>query len=134
MLHAASRVAKRWPEDRWIALARMLSDQGHAIVFPGGTDAERAEAAKLAAAVPNAMAAPAMALREVAALLGHASAVIGVDTGLTHLAVALGVPTVGIYCATDPGLTGLHGGVHAVNVGGAGTASRPASLAASARR
>ncbi len=120
MLHAASRASKRWPDERWIDLGRMMAEQGNAIVFPGGTDAERAVAARLAAAVPGAMAAPAMGLSEAAALLGHASAVVGVDTGLTHLAVALDVPTVGIYCATNPGLTGLHGGPRAVNVGGAG--------------
>jgi len=120
MLHAASRAPKRWPEERWVDLGRRLAEQGNAIVFPGGTDAERATAARLASAIPGAIAAPAMGLEEAAALLGHASAVVGVDTGLTHLAVALGVPTVGIYCATNPGLTGLHGGPHAVNVGGAG--------------
>lgn len=120
LLHAASHAAKRWPDERWVDLGRKLAEQGNAIVFPGGTDGELAVAAKLAAAVPGAMAAPAMDLREAAALLGHASGVIGVDTGLTHLAAALGVPTVGIYCATDPGLTGLHGGANAVNVGGAG--------------
>ena len=63
-----------------------------------------------------------MDLVEAAALLGHASGVVGVDTGLTHLAVALRVPTVGIYCATNPVLTGLHGGPDAVNVGGANAA------------
>jgi heptosyltransferase-1 len=61
-----------------------------------------------------------MSLVGAAALLAHAAGVVGVDTGLTHLAVALDVPTVGIYCATDPALTGLHGGAHAVNVGGPG--------------
>jgi heptosyltransferase I len=120
LLHAASRASKRWPDERWVDLGRMLSEQGYAVVFPGGTDAERAAAARLATAVPGATAAPAMGLGDAAALLGHASAVAGVDTGLTHLAVALGVPTVGIYCATNPGLTGLHGGAHAVNIGGAG--------------
>ena len=120
MLHAASRASKRWPDERWVDLGRMLAEQGNAVVFPGGTDMERAAAARLASAVPGALAAPAMGLRDAAALLGHASAVIGVDTGLTHLAVALDVPTVGIYCATHPGLTGLHGGPRAVNVGGAG--------------
>jgi heptosyltransferase-1 len=119
MLHAASRAAKRWPEERWVDLARMLGESGLAVVFPGGTDAERAVAARLAAAVPDAVAAPAMSIAEAAALLGHAEGVVGVDTGLTHLAVALGVPTVGIYCATRPEETGLHG-VGAVNVGGAG--------------
>jgi heptosyltransferase-1 len=60
-----------------------------------------------------------MELPEIAALIGHADLVAGVDTGLTHLAVALGRPTVGIYCATRPELTGLHGR-DGVNLGGPG--------------
>jgi heptosyltransferase-1 len=120
LLHAASRADKRWPDGHWIALAKRLAADGYATVFPGGSDAERAAAARLAEAVgEGALAAPAMSLVEAAALLGHASGVVGVDTGLTHLAVALGVPTVGIYCATDPSLTGLHGEL-AANLGGRG--------------
>jgi len=76
------------------------------------------------------VAAPAMGLREAAALIGHAHGAVGVDTGLTHLAVALDVPTVGIYCATSPGLTGLHGGAHAINVGDAGKLPSVAEVAA----
>jgi heptosyltransferase-1 len=119
LLHAASRPEKRWPEENWIALGRLLAEHGYAAIFPGGTDEELGRAARLAHAVPNGIAAPRMNLREAAALLGHAAGVVGVDTGLTHLAVALGVPTVGIYCATRPELTGLHGD-NATNVGGAG--------------
>jgi heptosyltransferase-1 len=130
MLHAASRAAKRWPEDRWVALARMLAERGYATVFPGGSGEERAAAARLASGVSSAMAAPAMSLVEAAALLAHAEGAVGVDTGLTHLAVALGVPTVGVYCATDPVLTGLHGGVNAFNVGGVGKAPAAEAVAA----
>jgi heptosyltransferase-1 len=122
MLHAASHAEKRWPQERWIALGKMLGQHEYAMVLPGGTPAERAVSARMAAEMPNAVAAPAMSIGEVAALLSHASGVVGVDTGLTHLAVALGVATVGIYCATQPDLTGLHGGDHAVNVGGRGAA------------
>jgi ADP-heptose:LPS heptosyltransferase len=71
MLHAASRAAKRWPDERWIELGRMLAAQGLATVFPGGTAAERASAARLAAL---GLAAPAMPLAEAAALLAHAAA------------------------------------------------------------
>ena len=119
LLHAASRAPKRWPDERWIALARMLAESGYAPVFPGGTEAERAAAARLSQAAPGSMAAPAMGLGEAAALLGSAAMVAGVDTGLTHLAVALGRPTVGIYCATRPELTGLHG-ADSMNLGGPG--------------
>jgi heptosyltransferase-1 len=118
LLHAASRKSKRWPDAHWIALGEALGAQGLAAVIPGGTDAERNAARRLASAIPGAIAAPAMSLVEAAALMGNAAGVVGVDTGLTHLAVALDVPTVGIYCTTDPALTGLHGGPQAVNVGG----------------
>ena len=130
MLHAASRASKRWPDDRWIALAKLLEAAGYASVFPGGSPAERAAAERLAQAVPGATAAPSMTLVEAAALLAHARGVAGVDTGLTHLAVALDVPTVGIYCATDPALTGLHGGSLAVNVGGRDAPPSVAAVAA----
>ena len=119
MLHAASRANKRWPEDRWVALARMLADRGCAAVYPGGTGAEREAAARLASQSPGGLAAPATGLAEAASLLGHAACVAGVDTGLTHLAVALGRPAVGIYGATRPELTGLHG-ANTVNLGGPG--------------
>lgn len=109
MLHAASRAEKQWPDDKWVELARRLSHHGYATVFPGGTEAERVAAARLALLVPGAVAAPAMDLWVAATLLAHADFVVGVDTGLTHLAVALEKTTVGIYRATDPALTGLHG-------------------------
>jgi heptosyltransferase-1 len=51
--------------------------------------------------------------------------VFGVDTGLSHLAAALGTPTIGIYCATDPEATGLYGAPLARNVG---TVSKPPSV------
>lgn len=119
-LHAASRAAKRWPEAHWIALAATLAGRGWRIVYPGGSPAEREGAARLAAASPGGLAAPPMDLLEAAALLAGSEGVIGVDTGLTHLAVALGRPTIGVYVATDPALTGLHGGPGAVNLGGKG--------------
>ena len=121
LLHAASRPRKAWPEERWIGLGAILASRGYACVLPGGTDGERATASRLARSIPGGIAAPAMNLAEAAALIGHATLVAGVDTGLTHLAVALARPTVGIYCATRPELTGLHGS-SSVNLGGPGKA------------
>lgn len=118
-LHAASRASKRWPEDRWIALGQAANEASLDVVLPGGNEEERAVAARIAGKLTRALAAPAMDLRDAAALLAHARCVAGVDTGLTHLAAALAVPTVGIYCATRPELTGLYA-ANAVNVGGAG--------------
>jgi len=48
-------------------------------------------------------------LTGMAGWLAHAKAVVAVDTGLAHLAAALDVPTVSLYGATDPGLSGAYG-------------------------
>lgn len=118
LLHATSRDDKLWMEANWIALGKQLASDGFQLVLPWGNAKENARSEHLAAAIPNAICPPRLNLVEAAALLGHAQAVIGVDTGLSHLAAALNVPTIGIYTATNPGLTGLHAGNRAVNLGG----------------
>jgi heptosyltransferase-1 len=71
-----------------------------------------------------------MNIPDLAALLAGGRAAIGVDTGLTHLAVALKVPTVALYTATDPGLTGVLGvGFHR-NLGGKNQIPLPAAVLA----
>ena len=70
------------------------------------------------AAIAGAVVCPQLALRDLSSVLSGARCAVGVDTGLTHLAAALGVPTVGIYNATEPARTGLYGCARAVNVGG----------------
>ena len=65
-------------------------------------------------------------LPELATLLAGASLVVGVDTGLTHLAAALGAPTVALFTATDPKLAGVGAdGAHARDLGGVGEAIAP---------
>lgn len=118
LLHATSRDDKLWDEQNWIALGMQLHQAGMRAILPWGSEQERSRAERLSAAIPDAVCAPRLNLNEAAALLGRASAVVGVDTGLSHLAAALDVPTVGIYTATDPGLTGLYAGARAVNLGG----------------
>jgi heptosyltransferase-1 len=120
LLHASSRAKKEWPENHWIDLGRQLNARGLHIVLPGGNRVERARAARLAEKIPRALAAPVMNLAQLSALLAHAQAVVGVDTGLTHLSVALNRPVVAIYTATDPQATGVYGSALAVNCGGKG--------------
>lgn len=117
-LTATSRDDKLWPEDCWLELGRQLQRQGCAAVLPAGNALERARAARLAESIPGAIAAPPLSIAELARVLAGARAAVGVDTGLTHLAVALKIPTVALYTATDPGLTGVFGiGFHR-NLGG----------------
>lgn len=118
LLTATSRDDKLWPEDHWIALGRELHARGLHAVLPAGTQPERDRAARLVAEIPGAVAAPPLYLQDLAAVLAGAQSVVGVDTGLTHLAVALGRPTVALYTATDPGLTGVLGAGFHRNLGG----------------
>jgi heptosyltransferase-1 len=43
-----------------------------------------------------------MSLEDAGGLIGHARLVVGLDTGLMHLAAALRVPVVGLFCDSDP--------------------------------
>ncbi len=118
LLHATSRADKEWPIDNWIALAKKLNDQSLLVVLPWGNENEKSVSEKMAAELINAIVPPAMNLAEAAKLLANATGVVGVDTGLAHLAVAFNRPTVGIYVSTKPALTGLYGGASAINLGG----------------
>lgn len=122
LLHATSRADKLWDEAHWIALGDYLHHAGIRCVLPWGSALEKARSQRLAAAIPNAIWPPQLNLNEMTALLAKAHAVIGVDTGLNHLAAALNIPTIGIYTATDPGLTGLHAAGMAINLGNIGRA------------
>ena len=120
-LHATSRDSKLWPEAHWVALGLQLAGQGYALLLPWGSERERQRAQAIAAQVPQAVVLPRLRLAELAAVLAGARAAVGVDTGLVHLAAALGVPTVAIYTDTAPLLTGVYpGGSPAANLGGAG--------------
>lgn len=124
MLHATSRDDKLWGETRWSALGYELARRNVRSVLPWGSPRERERSERLARAIPDAVVPPALGLGELAALMAGTQAVVGVDTGLTHLAAALQRPVVGIYCATDPGLTGVYGARRGVNLGRAGAPPR----------
>ncbi len=120
-LHATSRDSKLWPEMHWVTLGRQLAEQEIHLLLPWGNDKERQRAQAIAALVPQSVVLPHLRLSALASILAGARAAVGVDTGLVHLAVALGVPTVAIYTDTDPQLTGVYPGHSpAVNLGGAG--------------
>ncbi len=106
LLHATARVTKQWPEQNWISLGRALAARGLDLVVPWGTADEQARSQRIAAALPRARVPDRQPLDAVARLIAGAEIVIGVDTGLLHLAAALGVPLVAIFTGSKPGLTG----------------------------
>jgi heptosyltransferase-1 len=116
-LTMTSRDDKLWPDERWIEVGRNL---GMRVVLPWGSAAEKARAERIGAATGNATVPSRLSLAELSALFQKANLAVGLDTGLTHLAAAFGARTVGIYCGSDPALTGLYGASNAVNVGGIG--------------
>jgi len=121
-----SRDDKLWPEEHWRGLGNALEARGLHCVLPWGTDEERRRCARIATAIPGAVVPRHMTLTELANISSQAKCVVGVDTGLAHLAVAVNVPVVGLYCGSDPSLTGLHGGKWVSNLGDRG---RPPDVA-----
>ena len=91
--------------EHWIALGKAL-DRNTELRLPWGNDMERARSERIAAAIPGARVDSTQPLDQVAALIAGAQFVVGVDTGLLHLAAALGVPLVAIFTGSRPGLTG----------------------------
>ena len=107
-----TRPQKHWPEVHWQALVRRLLAQGWRVVVLGGpTDSVSAD--RIFTDVPVESMVGKAALLESAALVGRADLVIGVDTGLTHMGWAFGVPTIALFGSTCPyrDLGGLRGAV-----------------------
>jgi heptosyltransferase-1 len=109
LLHGTSWDNKQWPERWWAALARTALAAGHSVLLPWGSAAEQSRALRIAALAPDALVAPALTLDALAKAIAASRGVVAVDSGLGHLAAALGVPVVGLFGPTDPRLTGLRG-------------------------
>lgn len=119
LIPCASRPEKLWPETDWVAVGRHLAAQGLALAVMWGSPEEQRRAQAIAdatgAAVP-----PFLTVAEAANSLGGAQVVVGLDTGMTHLAAAQGRTTIGIYCDHEPGLAGVTGPGRVVSLGGKG--------------
>jgi heptosyltransferase-1 len=106
LVHGTSRSSKEWPEAAWIELGRWLQARGFEVALPWGTQAERERSERIANAVPSAQVIARQSLDATARIVAASDLVIGVDTGLLHLAAAYQVPLAGLYVSTAPGLTG----------------------------
>ncbi len=120
LLTATSRDDKLWNEGHWCDVARALLDRGLTPVLPAGSPVERQRVERIAALAVGAVVAPPLSLPQIAALTARARLAIGVDTGLAHLAAALSVPTIALYVATEPALTGVYGSGFVRNLGRTG--------------
>ncbi|MDG4886942.1 lipopolysaccharide heptosyltransferase I [Mesorhizobium sp. WSM4887] len=134
LLHGTSREDKKWPVEDWVETARRLVSQQFTPIVTWSNEAEKRVAEAIAGAVPETVLVPKSPLADVAAILGRSTLVIGADTGLTHLASAFGLPTVAIFLATEPGLTGPRGPFSSTLLAPAGGKVTPAEVMAEAER
>ncbi|MCL2876167.1 MAG: lipopolysaccharide heptosyltransferase I [Betaproteobacteria bacterium] len=108
-LHGTTWHTKHWPESYWRELARLATQAGWEVRLPWGSETERERAQQIAKDIDGARVLPRLPLAGLAVELAAATACVGVDSGLGHLAAALDVPTLSLFGPTNPGLTGAWG-------------------------
>jgi lipopolysaccharide heptosyltransferase I len=134
LLTNASRATKLWPVASWQRVEADLAQRGLHSILVWGSEQEGAQTRVRAQGMRAAEIAPRSPLDQLAALLAHARLVVGIDTGLTHLAAAVGAPTVGIFCDYDPALVGLRGAAPCESLGGAAAGPAPEAVLAAIER
>ena len=100
--------AKRWPPERYAAVAKGLVDRGLRVLVNAGPG-EESLANAIVQGTAGAAAPLACSLAQLIALTRRIALCIAGDTGPLHLACALGRPVVGIYGPTDPSRNGPFG-------------------------
>jgi len=97
LAHGTSRADKQWPQDHWLELALALETEGFALALPHGNDEEAQRSQWLAQHCRHAQVWPRLSLDALLESMRGCAGVIGVDSGLSHMAVALGLAHVQIY-------------------------------------
>lgn len=109
LCHGTTWQTKKWPLEAWQNLALRLEEAGYFILLPSGNPQEQIQAKTIAGGRPSNLVLPPLGLSELAYLMTQSQAVIAVDTGLGHLAAALGSPSLSLYGPTNPEHTGTLG-------------------------
>lgn len=95
--HGTSRDDKLWPLTNWVALGQRLNAQGLAVALAHGSDSEQARSEAIAKELDKATVLPRLGLEDLLTVMGKSAGVVGVDSGLSHMAVTLDLPHVQIY-------------------------------------
>jgi heptosyltransferase-3 len=95
---------KAWPRERWLGLARTLVADGSQVVLTGGPDRDEvAFCEALAEQIPGSLNfAGRYGFAELAELIARARVYVGPDTVMTHLAAAVGTPTIALFGPSNP--------------------------------
>src|SRR5882762_380244 len=107
-VHNASWKTKLWPEAHWAELLKKSVQAGFKVLLPWGNEMEESRAKRLAIH-SEIRVLPRLTLSEMGYVLERARACVCMDTGLSHLAAALDVPSITLYGSTDSGLIGASG-------------------------
>jgi len=97
LVHGTSRTDKKWPLAHWRELATRLNTSGFGVVVLHGSDAEEQVSHEMVQGHRHAQIWPRMALDALTDSLAHCVGVVGVDSGLSHIGVALNLAHVQIY-------------------------------------
>ena len=97
LVHASSRADKAWPINYWTELGEALMQRGFQIALPQGSESELEQARAISNTLLGSKVWLKMSLDEVTAHLAACVGVIGVDSGLSHIAEVLDLPLVQIY-------------------------------------
>ena len=100
---------KRWPNENWVELIEFITASAMPVVLSGGPDSADAELRDdlLKRLSPQAKSqltdvTGQLSLGQLSGVLQRASAYIGIDTSITHLAAACNIPTLAIFGPTPP--------------------------------
>ena len=104
----AASAARRWPAERWAEIARHEVVRGHVVVVTGAAQEAglAADVAARAGLPPDAVLAGRTDLVGLAATVAAAGVVRSADTGIAHLATALGTPSIVLFGPVPPRLWG----------------------------
>lgn len=109
LLHGTTWPSKHWPERYWAELAQTASADGFEVTLPWGDPDDRLRAERIIQAAGTGELLPRQDLTGLARTLAAATGVVGVDSGLAHLAAAVGTPAITLYGPTRTDLTGALG-------------------------
>jgi len=116
LVHGTSRADKEWPLVNWLELGSRLKQSGFDVALPHGNEEERLRSEEIAHMLPGSVVWPRLSIDQLTTQMAQCAGVIGVDSGLSHIAVALNLPHVQIYNFETAWRTGPEGSIHHCSV------------------
>lgn len=117
--HGTTRLDNEWPLAKWQQVAQALIRSGMSIVLPHANERELIFCQTLRTTLGEQIQIlPRMGLSDLLDQMALCHSVVGVDSGLSHLAVALNLPHVQIFSQDRAWRAGPSGKLHQVAIGG----------------